>query len=248
MPKSSSVPRKRKPVRSTKPARPPEDAAPIPSKSKPGDRARQPLSKEEARQFVEDVAKEAARLKKETPVGQKADAFLPLQESSGLARETLLRWAKLYKHLGRSLAKHLEEHGKTKMYFVSYHENPRELLDEGLPDAKDSSSRIDIRDLSAEELRRRIRDQHPGKRGSWFRRHGKRSLSNSLQNTIKWLREDVGRIIRLVDIETEETLSKREHTALLRFVSQFEEMLSTVTSAIKTKVSQDKKQMKKLRK
>lgn len=246
MPKTKSTSRKSKSTRSPEPAAVPDEEGPVPRKRNPGDRARQPLTEKEATDFVEQVARAAFDLKRDTPRGQKKVAFFDLQETTGLSRATLLRWAKLYMHLKGRLAKHLEEHGKTKMYFASYSSNPAKLIRE-----------VDLHEVSAEELRLLIRAKNPkhrkrvrkgkGKK-TWFRRHEQWSLSSALRKTTTWLREDVERIVRFVDIENVKPLTVKDGKALRGFISHLSTFLTDVSTAVDAKLSQDKRLIKRSKK
>jgi len=204
---------------------------PTPAKADPGDRARQEVSPVQAVE-LEAFAREAARLRRDTPHRKKKEAFLSVRKASGMTRETLLRWARLYDSLGDRLARHLQRHGKAKMYVLSYHPDPKQALRSGIPDPEKKGAVVRVADVNAEALRLLIRRAFPDRsRGQWFRlkstAKGKRSVQavkTTLQRMTDALNVDVERIQRLL-----RQAAKDEE---LRFVRLFRDGLRKLSSTI----------------
>ena len=206
--------------------------APLPpAKAKPGDRFRHRLTPQEVKDLA-GFARRAAQIKasKSRHRGEKGEHFQDLQDDSGMRHETLLKWAIVAKAFGGDLESLLMELGKTKLYVLAYHPDPRAALEEEVTDRMGRQQTG--RTIDAESLRLHIRQKYPKtRRGSWFRKHGERPFRESVQRTLDWLKDDIERITHRAALG----FKGGERRALVAFRKRLKELVSSVTDALRKK-------------
>lgn len=216
----------------TKPPKKHEDRDPPrklqpPTKSKPGDRARHRLTPGEAKDLA-GYARRALKLKekKRPPRGEKRK-FADLEAHSGMRHETLLKWARVADAFGPDLEKALMELGKTKLYVLAYHPDPRGALDEEVVDQEGRT--MTGRTVDAESLRLHIRRTYPERRRkNWFRKHQKRPFKDSLKRALASLRRDVERVKHRITAGANEA----EHERIRKFRDKLKSLAASITKAL----------------